>query len=96
MMAEPRWHITILSTLTGDEVDLEVSPTTRLEDVFKTIANVLKLNLDDVGMGYRLVHPGGAKEYGVMHFNKTLAELGIRDGDRLQLIVRPEGGRCSL
>jgi len=95
-MAEPRWHITILSTLTGDEVDLEVSPTTRLEDVFKTIANVLKLNLDDVGMGYRLVHPGGAKEYGVMHFNKTLAELGIRDGDRLQLIVRPEGGRCSL
>jgi uncharacterized ubiquitin-like protein YukD len=91
-MSEPRWHITILSTLTGDEVDLEVSPTTRLEDVFKTIANVLKLNLDDVGMGYRLVHPGGAKEYGVAHFSRTLAELGIRDGDRLQLIVRPEGG----
>ncbi|MCC6050704.1 MAG: EsaB/YukD family protein [Thermofilum sp.] len=92
---EPKWHITILSTLTGDELELEVSPATRLEEVFKTVANVLKLNLEDVGMGYRLVHPGGAKEYGVAHFNKTLAELGIRDGDRLQLIVRPEGGACS-
>jgi hypothetical protein len=93
-MSEPKWHISILSTLTGDEVELEVSPMTRLEEVFKTIANVLKLNMDDVGMGYRLVHPGGAKEYSIEHFSKTLAELGIRDGDHLQLIARPEGGGC--
>jgi len=90
--ARGTWRITIISVLTGDEVELEVSPATRLGDVFRTVANALKIDLENPDLGYRLVFPGGAKEFGTAHFEKTLAELGIRDGDRLQLIARPVGG----
>lgn len=86
------WKITVISTTTGDEIELEAYPTTRLEDLFRAVAEVLKIDLNDPEMGYRLVMPGGHKEFGPSHFEKTLAELGIRDGDRLQLIARPTGG----
>ncbi|MEM0083041.1 MAG: hypothetical protein QW102_00810 [Candidatus Nezhaarchaeales archaeon] len=86
------WRVTVYSTTSGDEIELEVYPTTRVEDLFRTIASVLKIDLNDPEMGYRLVMPGGHKEIGPAHFEKTLAELGIRDGDRLQLIARPTGG----
>lgn len=91
-----KWQLTVYSTTTGDEIELEVSPTTLLEDVFNLVASTLNLNLEDPDMRYVLVSPGHAKEYGPAHFKKTLAELGLRDGDRLQLIVRTPGGTLGV
>ena len=34
----------------------------------------------------------GAKELGPDKYDYTLAELGIRDGDEIQIIGRPQGG----
>jgi len=76
---------------TGKEVELEVEPAHRLGEVMETVINALKLPRENA---YSLAF--GHKEYGSQHYDKTLAEIGLRDGDRLQLIVRPAGGMLPL
>jgi len=79
--------IQIIDLMTNRVVQLEVSPDNTLEEVKDAAIKALKLPTD---YSYSLIF--GSKEYGRSHYDKTLAELGIRDNDTLQLIGRPVGG----
>ena len=76
----------VLDLLSNREVEVEVEPTHTFRDLMDTVIKALDLPQGD----YRLAL--GAKEYGPQHYDKTLVELGFRDGDRLQLTVRTPGG----
>jgi len=81
------FRIYVQDLTTGREIEVEAYPSTKLKEIFDIVINALGLRSDSE---YSLAL--GAKEFGSQHYDKTLAELNIRPGDRLQLIARPRGG----
>jgi uncharacterized ubiquitin-like protein YukD len=86
MSTVPTYRVNVISVATGRQITLEVSPTHTLGELLKTVLESLGVHEGD----YRLVL--GFKEYGPQHYNKKLSELGIGNGDTLQLVPHNPGG----
>lgn len=85
-MASLSYKINVISTTTGKQITLEVSPTNTMKELLEAVMGTLNYKGD-----FRLVL--GFKEFGPQDYPKRLAELGIKDGDTLQLVPRPPAGR---
>ncbi len=77
-----------VADLVGNKfVTIDVDEEARLEEIVNLI--IEKLGLPE-NYSYSVVHRG--KELGPDKFQMTIKELGIAEGDEIQLIGRPEGG----
>ena len=79
--------IFVADVLSNKVLTFEVSPNITLGELIENIIETLKLPSDYM---YSIVY--GAKELGPDKYSYTLEELGIGDGDELQIVGRPQGG----
>ncbi len=77
----------IIDLFNNREIEVEVEPNITFKMLMDTVINALELPPNE---DYHLAF--GHKELGPQHYDKTLMEIGLRDGDRLQLVIRPRGG----
>lgn len=79
--------VRIADLISNKVLKIEVDEDITIKELIDAIIAEMKLPSDYL---YTLVHRG--REIGPDMYPRTLRDLGIEDGDELQLLGRPQGG----
>ena len=86
-MVKFRLRVRVADVISNKILAFEVDPETTLKELIDAVVEHLKLPTDYT---YSIVYE--TRELGPEYYNMTLREIGIKDGDELQLLGRPVGG----
>jgi len=79
----------VADVLSNKIITLEVDGEVTLRELLNAV--IEKFNLPHDYM-YSVIY--GSKELGPDKYDYTLNEIGIRDGDEIQIVGRPQGGKA--
>ena len=80
-------QIRIADLISNKVIKIDADEDTTIGELIDAIKEILRLPDNYL---YSLVH--GNRELGPDTHNMTLSELGIKEGDELQILGRPQGG----
>lgn len=80
-------YLRVADVLSNKVISLEVEGDVTLGELLEAVIKKFKLPEDYM---YSVIF--GSKELGPDKYDYTLTEIGIRDGDEIQIVGRPQGG----